>query len=74
MFSVTSTSNHSGFLHHPHARGIHVVVFPLDVRELPLPDLVEDPLPQVEHIGEHVGLADQGQDLLRSLLRVYSKA
>ena len=57
MLSVTITSNHSGFFTNHMRGGVHVGVVALDVGVILLADLVEGALPEVEGVGQHVGLA-----------------
>ena len=64
MLSVTITSNPLRVLDHPHAGGVDVGVVALDVGVVGLADLIECALPEIEGVGQHVGLAAQGQGLL----------
>ena len=56
---------HLGARDHVEAGGVHVVVFPLHVRVLGA-DLGEHAVPELVHVGEHVGLAHQGELVLRA--------
>ena len=50
-----------GILDEPHRRGVHVGVIAFDGREILLADFVEGAFPEIEGVGQHVGLAAERQ-------------